>query len=46
MAVGMSYKAFPSREQLLRELTWLSLRDSPPVSRIGQCARAGTCPIG
>lgn len=26
-AVGMSYKAFTSREQLLRELTWLSLRE-------------------
>ncbi|WP_200940601.1 TetR/AcrR family transcriptional regulator [Cellulomonas sp. Leaf334] len=27
MAVGMSYKAFPSREELLRELTWRSLRE-------------------
>lgn len=27
MAVGMSYKAFPSREELLRELTWRSLGD-------------------
>lgn len=27
MAVGMSYKAFTSREQLLRELTWVSLRE-------------------
>lgn len=27
MAVGMSYKAFTSRDQLLRELTWVSLRE-------------------
>src|SRR5687768_15103184 len=26
-AVGMSYKAFASREDLLRELTWQSLRE-------------------
>jgi AcrR family transcriptional regulator len=27
VAVGMSYKAFTSRDQLLRELTWVSLRE-------------------
>ena len=27
VAVGMSYKAFTSRDELLRELTWVSLRE-------------------